>query len=44
MLMSQIDILTLDLSFGHNLCCKYSNEYFDPILDIYVFKALQWYN
>ncbi len=40
---SQIDTLITGFSFGHNLCCKYSNESYDPILDIYVLKAFQWY-
>ncbi len=31
---SQIDNLTLDLSFGHNLCFKYPNGSFEPILDM----------
>jgi hypothetical protein len=35
--------LTPDLSFGHNLCSKCPNESCDPILDIYVSIALQWY-
>jgi hypothetical protein len=33
---SQIDSLTLDLSFGHNLCFKYPNGSCELILDIYV--------
>jgi len=40
---SQIGNLTSDLSFGHNLCLKYSNGSCKPILDIYVLKALRWY-
>jgi hypothetical protein len=39
----QIDTLTPDLSFGHNLWFKYSKESCEPILDIYVSKAFQWY-
>jgi hypothetical protein len=35
---SQIDTLIFNLSFGHNLCCKYSNGSYEPILDIYVLK------
>jgi len=41
---SQIANLTPDLSFGHNLCFKYSNESSEPILDIYVPRSFQWYN
>ncbi len=37
-----MDTLTLDLSFGHNLCCQYSNGSCEPILD-YVLKDFQWY-
>jgi len=33
---SQIANLTLDFSFGHNLCFKYPNGSCQPILDIYV--------
>ncbi len=33
---SQIGNLTLDLSFGHNLCFKYPNGSCEPILNIYV--------
>jgi hypothetical protein len=40
----QIDTLTLDLSFGHNLCFKYSNGSYNPILNIYVSRVFQWYN
>jgi hypothetical protein len=40
---SQIANLTLDLSFGHNLCVKCSNGSCEPILDIYVPRAFQWY-
>jgi hypothetical protein len=35
--------LTPDLSFGHNLCFKCSNGWCEPILDIYVSIAFQWY-
>jgi hypothetical protein len=31
---NQIVILTIGPSFGHNLCCKYSNRLCGPILDI----------
>ncbi len=41
---NQIDTLTPDLSFGHNLCYKYSNGSCKPILDIYVSRTFQWYN
>ncbi len=40
---NQIDTLTSDLSFGHNLFCKYSNGSWYPILDIYILKYFQWY-
>jgi hypothetical protein len=42
---SQIGSLTLTLgpSFGHNLCFKCQNEQCEPILDIYVLRAFQWY-
>jgi len=30
-------------SFGHNLCFKCLNEQCEPILDIYVTRAFQWY-
>jgi hypothetical protein len=40
---SQIDTLTFNLSFGHNLCCKYSNGSWKLILDIYVWWTFQWY-
>jgi hypothetical protein len=38
-----LDILTPNLSFGHNLWCKYSNGSYKPILDIYVLRTFQWY-
>jgi hypothetical protein len=41
---SQIDNLTPDLSFGHNLCFKCPNGSCEFILNIYVSKAFQWYN
>jgi hypothetical protein len=44
MVGNQIANLTSNLSFGHNLCFKYSNESCKPILDIYVSRVLQWYN
>jgi hypothetical protein len=40
---SQIDNLTFDPSFGHNLCFKYPNGSCEPILDIYVSRAFYWY-
>ncbi len=43
MVGSQIATLTLNLSFGHNLCIKYSNGSCELILNIYDLKALQWY-
>jgi hypothetical protein len=30
-------------SFGHNLCFRCPNEHCEPILDIYVLRAFQWY-
>jgi len=39
---SQIDILTFGFSFGHNLCCKYSNGSCEPILDIQILRVFQW--
>ncbi len=44
MVGSQISNLTFDLSFGHNLCFKYSNETCKPILDIYILESFKWYN
>jgi hypothetical protein len=40
---SQIGSLTFDPSFGHNLCFRCLNEQQEPILDIYVPRAFQWY-
>jgi hypothetical protein len=40
---SQIANLTLDPSFGHNLCFKCPNGRCKPILDIYVPRSFQWY-
>jgi len=40
---SQTGNLTPDPSFGHNLCFRCSNEQCEPILDIYVLRAFQWY-
>jgi hypothetical protein len=38
---SQIDNLTP--SFAHNLCFRYPNGSWEPILNIYVPRAFQWY-
>jgi hypothetical protein len=43
MVRSQIGTLILGLSFGHNLCFKYSNGSCEPILDIYISRYFQWY-
>jgi len=43
MVKNKINTLIINPSFNHNLCCKYSNGQCEPILDIYVLKALQWY-
>jgi hypothetical protein len=43
MVRSKIDTLTPDPSFGHNLCCKYSNGPCESILDIQVLRVFQWY-
>jgi hypothetical protein len=40
---SQIGNLTPDPSFVHNLCFKYSNGSWKPILNIYVPRIFQWY-
>jgi len=40
---SQIDTSTPDPSFGHNLCFKYLNESWEPILDIYILRSFQYY-
>jgi hypothetical protein len=44
MTKSQIGNLIPCPSFGHNLCFKYPNGSCEPILDIYVPRAFQWYN
>ncbi len=44
MIRSQINNLTLDLSFGHNLCFKYPNGPCKTILNIYVSRIFQWYH
>jgi hypothetical protein len=41
---SQINNLTHGPSFGHNLCFRCPNGSCEPISDIYVLKAFQWYN
>ncbi len=43
MVRSQIDKLTLSLSFDHNLGFKYSNGSCKSSLEIYVRRAFQWY-
>ncbi len=40
---SQTANLTPDLSFGHNLCFRCPNGSCEPILDIFVSIAFQWY-
>ncbi len=40
---SQIANLTPGPSFGHNLCFKCPNGWCEPILDIFVSIAFQWY-
>jgi hypothetical protein len=40
---SQTTNLTLDPSFGYNLCFKCLNGQCEPILDIYVPRTFQWY-
>jgi hypothetical protein len=44
MVESQIGNLTPDPFFGHNLCFKNPNGSWEPILDIYIPRAFQWYN
>jgi hypothetical protein len=44
MVRNQIGNLTPNLFFGHNLCLKYPNGPWKPILDIHVSRAFQWYN
>jgi hypothetical protein len=43
MVGSQIDKLTPNPSFGHNLCFRYPNVSCEPILDKYIPKDFQWY-
>jgi hypothetical protein len=40
---SQTTNFTPDFSFGHNLCFRCPNGSCEPILDIYVSIAFQWY-
>jgi hypothetical protein len=40
---SQTASLTPGPSFGHNLCFGCPNEKCEPILDIYVLRAFEWY-
>ncbi len=44
MVRSQTVNLTPGLSFGHNLCFKCPNGWYEPILNIYVSIAFWWYN
>jgi len=41
MVESQIYTLTPNPSFDHNLCYKYSNGLYEPILDIYISRVFQ---
>jgi len=43
MVRSQIINWTPGLSFGHNLCFRCPNGWYELILDIYVPKAFHWY-
>jgi hypothetical protein len=43
MVGNRITNLTLDPSFDHNLCFKYSNGSCEPILNIYIPRFFQWY-
>jgi len=40
---SQIGNSTPGPSFGHNLCFRHPNEQCEPILEIYISRAFQWY-
>jgi hypothetical protein len=42
MVESQINTLTFDISFNHNLYCKYSNGSCKLILDIFFLKAFHY--
>ncbi len=35
--------MNIDLSFGYNLCCEYSNGWCELILYIYILRVFQWY-
>jgi len=41
---SQIDNFIFNHSFDHNLCFKYPNGSYEPILDIHIPRDFQWYN
>jgi hypothetical protein len=41
---SQIGNLICSFSFDHNLCFKYPNGSWKPILDIYIPRTFQWYS
>ncbi len=43
MVKNQINISTPNPSFGHNLCCQYSNGSHKLILNIYNSRTFQWY-
>jgi hypothetical protein len=43
MVGSQIVSLTPGLSFCHNLCCRCPNGSCEPIFNIYISIAFQWY-
>ncbi len=40
---NQIDILTPNPSFNHNLCCKHLIGSCKPILNICILRVFQWY-
>jgi len=43
MVKNQIANLIPGLSFGYNLCAKCPNGSCEPVLDIYILRAFQWY-
>jgi hypothetical protein len=43
LIKSQIDNLTIGISFGRNMYFKHPNGSCKPILDIYISRAFQWY-
>jgi hypothetical protein len=43
MVGNQIDTLTFDPFFNHNLCRNYSNGQCKPILNTYVLIVIQYY-